>query len=212
MTVKEVAGYLRISEQTVRDWVASGNLPGKQEDSQWYFNKSEIENWKKKAITTSKSPGSPALEISIQNLIQPSSIFLVDFTLKVDLLNFFIDKASTLPGVGSRENIAETTFKREELMSTGIGMGIAVPHVRLKEVKDLDIFMAVNARGIEEYNSLDDKPVRVAVFFVVGYNQHSEYIKALSIILAHLKNPLSFQQILAAPSPLDVFKILIGEY
>lgn len=212
MTEKEVAQYLKISEQAVKDWVISGDLPGIKENSHWYFNKSQIEAWKKKAISTAKNPAPPTMGLSIHNLIKPSSIFFVNFTLKSDLLNFFIDKASTLSGVGPREKIAEATFKREKLMSTGIGTGIAVPHVRLNDVNGLDIFLAVNAQDIKDYSSLDNQPVRVAVFFVVGHNQHSQYINALSVILTQLKNQLSFQQILAASTPQDVYKILTGEY
>ncbi len=211
MTLEEVANYLRVSERTVKEWATSGELPGGKLGASWRFRKEDIDSWLDKQLTPHKHSKSSNLELSIRNLIDPSRIFLVDYRTKMELLNFLISQAATLPGVGSRAEIADATFKREDLMSTGIGLGIAVPHVRLNNIKDLNIFVAVNQSGIEDYNSIDGAPVRVAVYFVVGRNQHSEYIKALAVILEHLKNTLSFKRILDSQTPQDVYKILVGE-
>lgn len=211
MTLEEVSNYLRVSERTVKEWALSGELPGGKIGSSWRFRKQDIDFWLDKQLTPHKHSIRPSLEYSIRNLVEPSNIFQTDLHTKMELLNFLVTKASAIPGIAARAEIADATFKREDLMSTGIGLGIAVPHVRLNSVRELNIFFAVNKNGIEDYSSIDGAPVRVAVYFVVGRNQHSEYIKALSVILERLKNTLAFKQILEARSPKDIYDILIGE-
>ena len=207
MTLEEVAAYLRVSERTIKEWAHAGELPGGKLGSTWRFRKQEIDIWLDRKLSPHKHSRHLSIDYSPAILLHPSRIFITHCTTKVELLNFFIDKAAELDGVSSRTEVADALFKREALMSTGIGLGIAVPHVRLNNVQDLNIFVAVNQTEIEDYDTLDGKPVRIGLFFVVGRNQHSEYIKALSVLVNILKNELMFNQMLNSKESLEVYKI-----
>ncbi len=147
----------------------------------------------------------------IKKLIGLENIFITEYKEKNDFLNFFIDKGMNIPGIINREDIANAMFKREELMSTGIGLSIAVPHVRIGTVKDLNVFIAINTFDIMDYKSLDDQPVRIGVFIVVGKDQHSEYVKALSVIVERLKNSSIRERLLKAESKNDIYNCLMQE-
>ncbi len=205
MTLEEVAAYLRVSERTVKEWASAGELPGGKLGGTWRFRKQEINNWLDWKLTPHKHSKHLSFDYSPETLLDPSRIYLTDVDSKTELLNVLVDKATMVPGVTSREEIADALFKREALMSTGIGLGVAVPHVRLNNVHGLNVFMAVNKTDITDYDTLDDKPVRVALFFVVGRNQHSEYIKALSVLAQILKNDLIFKQILDSDDAAQVY-------
>ena len=84
--------------------------------------------------------------------------------------------------------LKESIFYREKLMSTGIGCGIAVPHVRLQGVAEPFILIGVCYKGIDDYESLDNQPVRIGVMIIAGKEQHRGYIQLLSEIISHLKN------------------------
>ncbi len=211
LTLEEVAKYLRVSERTVKEWANSGELPGGKLGGSWRFRREEIEGWLDRQLTPHKHSKALNIEYSTKSLINPSNISLTNYELKSEFLNFFIDKGAGVQGVSSREEVADAVFKREKLMSTGIGQNTAVPHVRLNNVKSLNIFIAVNNKPIEDYESIDNKPIQIGVFFVVGRNQHSEYIKALSIIMERIKKPLIHQQILDSADEKEIYNSLTQE-
>jgi PTS system nitrogen regulatory IIA component len=209
LTLEEVSKYLRVSERTVKAWATSGKLPGGKLGGSWRFRQGDIQEWVNKQLTPHKHSRALQGEYSIRTLLKPSRIYITNFSTKEEFLDFFIKKGASVPGVSEEAEIAEAVYKRENLMSTGIGLNIAVPHVRLNEVKSLNIFFAVNSLDIKDYASLDNLPVRIGIFFVVGRNQHSEYIKALSVLVERLKNHLIHEQVLQARSEKDIYDSLV---
>lgn len=208
LTLLEVAEYLRISERTVKDWAANGTLPGGKIGGNWRFRKDDILSWVDKHLTKHNHSGILPQKISVSRLVQENRIFHTEFESKNDILNFLIDQAVDLPGIDNRAELADAVYKREELMSTGIGLGIASPHVRLNGVEDVYVYIAVNKCGISDYASLDNKDIRLIMFFVAGRNQHSQYIRALSALSTLVKVPLIYEQILESSEAKEVYSVL----
>ncbi len=208
MTLTEVAEYLRVSERTVKEWAVAGEIPGGKLGAAWRFKKADVKTWLDRQLTPHKHSKPLSVDYSLKVLLDPNKIHITEFDTKEELLNFFIDEAASLPDMPQRAEIADAVFKREELMSTGVGLGIAVPHVRLNAVSAMNIIVAVNRKDVLNYDSIDGRAVRVAMFFVVGRDQHSDYIKALSVILEPLKNKLIFQQILDADDSAEIYDII----
>jgi len=209
LTLEEVAKYLRVSERTVKLWATSGKLPGGKLGGSWRFRQEDIKEWVDKQLTSHKHSKILKGNYSVRNLLDQSKVFITNYNTKKEFLDFFIDKGADVPGVNDKMTIADAVYKRESLMSTGIGLNMAVPHVRLRGVKNMNIFFAVNGTDITDYETLDNLPVRVGIFFVVGRNQHSEYIKALSVMVERLKNHLIREQVLAATSEKDIYNFLL---
>ncbi len=76
--------------------------------------------------------------------------------------------------------------EREEIMTTGIGFGIAVPHAKLESVHKLAFAIGISKKGID-FNSIDGQPVHLVVLVAAGERQHKEYLKLLSKIMSVLK-------------------------
>ncbi len=210
MTLEEVADYLRISERTVKDWVAQGKLPGGKLGTSWRFQRSDIENWVNQKLSP-RIKDVTKKDKSLSGLLSKDRVLFLNAGSKNELLNQLIDVASELPGIHSREELAEAVHRREKLMSTGIGLGIGVPHVRLNDVKDLYISIAINKTGIPDYEALDDIPVQIVVLIVAGRNQHSQYIQVLSRIAKILKDKSVRDRLIQADNEDAVFDILKDE-
>jgi nitrogen PTS system EIIA component len=92
------------------------------------------------------------------------------------------------------EHIFNLLSEREEMVSTGIGKGVAIPHVRLSTLEDFLIFVLIAPDGVE-FDALDKK--RVTMFFVVFApdNKVNEHLKLLAgiantLVRGGLKNEL----------------------
>ena len=92
-------------------------------------------------------------------------------------------------------------IKREQIVSTGIGMGVAIPHAKLEDFDHF--FLAVGIQKVKEgieWNALDGASVRL-IFMIGGpADQQTEYLKILSCLTAAIKDETRRKHILSADS------------
>ena len=100
---------------------------------------------------------------------------------KDEIIDAMIDLVSSSAKVTDKEKVRTAIFEREKIMSTGVGNGFAIPHGKTDAVTDIVAAFAVTAQPID-YESLDEKPVRL-VFLLVGKDSMvGPHIKLLSRI------------------------------
>lgn len=80
-----------------------------------------------------------------------------------------------------RKAVLDAVFLREQTRSTGIGSGIAIPHGKCKEVKELVMAVGIAQKGIE-FASADGKPVTIVILLVSPADQTGPHIQALAKI------------------------------
>lgn len=95
-------------------------------------------------------------------------------------------KAGKLPE-DDYESLVRAIIKREELGSTGIGRGIAVPHTKHPCVQELVGTVAVSSKGVE-FSSLDGEPVYVLFLLISPPNEPARHLRALELIARRLRN------------------------
>lgn len=100
--------------------------------------------------------------------------------------------------------------EREEIMSTGIGMGIAIPHAKVSAVKKMAFAIGISRKGIN-FDSLDGNPTKLVILVAAGEKQHKDYLRLLSNIIAILKNEKTKNMLIDADSPEDIMKIIKAE-
>ena len=93
-------------------------------------------------------------------------------------------------------------------MSTGIGLGVAIPHVRLPSLNKTIMSAALIKSGLYDYNSLDGQPVQLVFMIAAGHHQHAEYLRLLSSLAKLVKEENVRQQLVSSISPEDFFKTL----
>ncbi len=210
LTIEEVARYLRVSERTVYDWAQKGEIPSGKIGTVWRFKKSEIERWVNERLSSNK-PASVFSVVQIQNILSPDRILFLNYSKKHDALVALAENLATAPQIKNRQELISEILRREDLMSTAIGRGIAIPHVRLSSVTDLVVSVGLSQCDIEDFQSLDDVPVRLLFMIAAAYNQHAYYLQTLSFFSSKLKNAELRNSLLAAKTPQEVYDLLIKQ-
>ena len=85
------------------------------------------------------------------------------------------------------EGVIDALMKREELGSTGIGNGVAVPHTKHPAVDKLVATVALVHDGLE-FASLDGEPVHILFLLISPPESTPEHLRALETVSRHLKN------------------------
>ncbi len=99
----------------------------------------------------------------------------------IDLL----DEEGHLP---HKETFRKAIFHREQLVSTGIGMGVAIPHAKLKDLSDFFIVLGIQQKKGLDWNALDKAPVRL-IFMIGGpEDKQTEYLQILSLLTSAIRD------------------------
>lgn len=210
LTIEEVAKYLRVSERTVYDWAQKGEIPSGKIGTVWRFKKSEIEKWVNDRLVVNSKPVQNFQTVQVQNILSPDRIVFLNHSTKHDALVALSDILSTAPQVKNSQELSVEILKREELMSTAIGRGIAIPHVRLSSVTDLVMAVGISQTDIIDFQTIDDVPVRLLFMIAAAYNQHAYYLQTLSYFSTKLKNKDLREQLVSVSDPLAAYSLLVN--
>lgn len=145
-------------------------------------------------------------EILTENLVVTG----LEGRTKKEIIDAMIDLVSKSEKVLDQGKVRTAIFEREKIMSTGVGNGFAIPHGKTDAVTDIVAAFATTSEPID-YESLDEKPVRL-VFLLVGKdNLVGPHIKLLSRI-SRLMNKEDFRKkLLEAKSPLEAIDMFRQE-
>lgn len=126
----------------------------------------------------------------ITDLLSQDSINL-NFTAnsKAEAIDNLVDLMMSTGNISNKEEYKQAILAREELSTTGIGEGIAIPHAKVDAVKKATLVAAVSKNGID-YEALDGAPSNL--FFMIAApdganNTHLDVLSRLSTILMDTK-------------------------
>jgi PTS system nitrogen regulatory IIA component len=108
---------------------------------------------------------------------------------KEDAIRAMVESLATAGSVkaADQEGIIAAILKREELGSTGIGKGVAVPHTKHSSVDKLVATVAISRTGVE-FASLDGDQVQILFLLVSPPDRPGDHLRALENISRHLRN------------------------
>lgn len=178
LKLKDVAELLNVSTSTVRRWLSDGKMPVYRINNQYRFNRLEIENWvmrhRTAQITEETSTDVPGRENSARGGIKQFSLCrainqggvltAVPGNTKEQIIRHSMQQIARGLNLDA-DVLSELLLDREELMATGLGHGIAVPHTRdflLSGPQDI-VAVAFPKEPIA-YGSLDGQPVHTLFF------------------------------------------------
>ncbi|MBN1490561.1 MAG: PTS sugar transporter subunit IIA [Phycisphaerae bacterium] len=201
LSVRDVAKLLNVSERTIYRWIDRGTLPVYRMGDQFKFNRTELLEW-----ATSRR-----LNVSADIVAEPESAggepCRLSDALKAGGIFYRIggdDKASVLrsvvevlrlPDEVDREFLYEVLLARESLGSTGIGDGIAIPHVRnpvVLHVAQPTVTLCFLEHPID-FEAIDAQPVHT-LFTLISPTVRS-HLRMLSQLSFSLRKP-SFRQVI----------------
>jgi nitrogen PTS system EIIA component len=192
LTVRDLAKLLNVAEKTIYRWVKQGTLPVYRIQDQYRFDRTEILEWAS-ARRVPVSPdaltepaGSHGERVSLVEALRSGGIFYrLGGSSKREALRSFLE-VLPLPSATERGPLLDALVAREELASTGVGDGVAIPHARHPIV--LDVERSVLALGFLEepldFHALDGRPVH-ALFLLIcpTVRAHLHLLSRLSFAL-----------------------------
>ena len=120
-----------------------------------------------------------------------------------------VDAVAQAPEVGDKEQLQLAVLEREEVMSTAIGVDVAVPHVKLSSLSSFLLAVGISRDGVD-FDSTDGKPIRIVVMITGPADQHESYLKILSDVALLLRNEEVRAKIINAQTADEVIETFGG--
>lgn len=196
LSVRDAAAFLNASEKSIYRWIKQGVLPAYRINDQYRINRAELLEW----ATARKMHVSPEIfeEPESEDVPPPSLAealraggihYRVGGADKASALRAVVDTLN-LPEDVDREFLYQVLLAREALGSTGVGEGIAIPHVRNPIVLHLSrpIVTLCFLENAVDFDALDGQPV-TTLFTLVSptVRAHLHLLSRLAFALRHPK-------------------------
>lgn len=178
LELKEVAKSLDLPQGTVERWIRQGRIPIQKRNDLCMFNKTVLKKWARiHNLSFNVSEESDPAESDYDN--EPEDESLLSAVKRGGLLihvpgydaesifRYVIDRIPEL-SKENKDELIERLLQREELISTGIGKGVAVPHPRSpmpEAILEPLVITCILEKPID-FKSVDEKPVSVMFFLL----------------------------------------------
>lgn len=145
--------------------------------------------------------------MEIADLITPESVLpALKAGTKKQVLLELSRKAATLTGQSDR-TICEVLTERERLGSTGVGMGIAIPHGKLPGIERVTGLFARLERPID-FESIDDQPVDLIFLLLAPDGAGADHLKALARVSRLLRDRAICAKLRGTDSAMALYSLL----
>lgn len=144
--------------------------------------------------------------IYLKDYVQKERILFLDDKDKQSAIKTLIQKAVESPNIQDHETFEKAIFEREFIVSTGIGLGIAIPHVKIDSVKDMTVTIGISKDGID-WEAIDNEPVHIVLLIAGSKEQHQLYLRLLSKFILVLKKEQRRTDIMQSKTVDDILKI-----
>lgn len=148
--------------------------------------------------------------VAISDYLDDRLVAFLNVESRNSALEALVDRLDAAGKLRDKESFYRAILEREKIVSTGIGMGVAIPHAKLEGYQEFFIAIGIqNKKGIE-WNALDGSPVRL--IFMIGGPEHkqTEYLKILSHLTMAIKNEERRKKLLKAVTSQEVIKLFEG--
>ena len=149
--------------------------------------------------------------MTIREILDPKAVKIdLDATDKKSALTELVDVLSEVYGLEDKKNILRALIDRENLGSTGIGQGIAIPHGKADKCKNLIAVFGISKKGVN-FEALDGELVYVFFLLLAPKEAAGPHLKALARISRLLRDSYFCKQLRAAKTSQQVHEMLLSE-
>lgn len=143
--------------------------------------------------------------MNLHDYLSEDNVMFLAAENRKETIHQLVRKAQESGYVDDAAEFEEAIFERESIMSTGMGLSVAVPHAKLGSVKEFFIMLGILKHDVE-WHALDQKPVRI-VFLIGGpSDQQKQYLTILSKLMLVIKNPAIRKSLLEAETKEQVIQ------
>lgn len=209
LTVHDAAKLLNTTERTVYRWIKEGDIPCQRVNDHYRFHRSELLEWATaRGMVTAVDavpPSRPMSEVPLPSFAAAIEVggvhYHVEGSDRESVLRAIVSRMP-LQDPEDRELLFDVMLAREALGSTGVGDGIAIPHVRspvILHTREPSVTLCFLDQPVD-FRAIDGKPVHT--FFSLVTLTIRSHLYLLSRLSAALQDPGFKQAILdRAPAP-----------
>ena len=151
------------------------------------------------------------MKYDFTEFVTKDSVMTLTGKNKLEVLDSLITRAADLTKL-DRDTIFRLVWKREQMMTTGIGGKLALPHIRINDLLHPYVLIGVCENEISDYQGQDDEPVRVIVFTVAPDEDQEAFLQLLSGISRKFRNPQLIEELIeAAGNNVSIMEMVIRE-
>ena len=144
-----------------------------------------------------------------QEMFSPQRVVDLTSESKEGVIRELVDVLATSPNVTDRKELLDRIIERENTLSTGLGVGLALPHVKIRSIKDFTIAIGRHRKGVD-FQSIDKKPAHIVIMIGCHESQSADYMKVLSKLVRALREQEFQRKVMLAPTPDEVVDLFIG--
>lgn len=134
----------------------------------------------------------------------------LESTEKEDALKEMVDVLAETKDIGDKKSIVKTLIERENLGSTGIGQGIAIPHGKTDRVDELVAVLGISRKGVN-FEALDGESVYILFLLVAPKDTAGPHLKALAQISRLFRDSYFCELLRRCKTPKEVFELINKE-
>ncbi len=123
----------------------------------------------------------------------------------VELIDVLVKSGAAPAAI--KDELVEKVLERERKHSTGFGRGVAVPHVKHPDIREITVAIGISNEGID-FNSLDKQPVYSVFLLLSPQSRPEEHLQAMEIIFKNLSKDTFRRALRQAGSGSEVYQLL----
>ena len=149
--------------------------------------------------------------MNLKDILSSSTIRIpLEHSTKNEIIEEMVDILYQNGKISAKDKIIRAIFDREKLMSTGIGDGVAIPHAKADGIDKISVAFGITKNDLD-FQSLDQKPVKLIFLLVGPLNQPGPHLKALSRISRLLHQKEFRTKLLEVTKPEEALQIIMEE-
>ncbi len=107
----------------------------------------------------------------------------------------------------NHSKVFDAVMQRERVISTGIGIGIAIPHAKIEETDDFHVVIGIFKHDGVDWDAIDHLPVKLVLLICGPQDRHGDYLQLLSKLTKKIKEEETRQALFLAQTEEEVVKI-----
>lgn len=149
-------------------------------------------------------------QMEYSELVNPRLVFSnLDFAEKGDLLRFLMEKVGSIYHSFNVYKVYDKLMVREAETSSGLGNGVAIPHLFINDLNRTIITISRIPEGID-FNSIDKKPVYLVCLILSNQKAYRSHLNLLALLARRFQNPTFINEVLKAKSKKHIVSLLFN--
>lgn len=146
----------------------------------------------------------------IAQYLDKQLVLFLDEESREGVIGHLVDVLHKENRLKDKESFLSAILEREKLVSTGIGIGVAIPHAKISGNAKFFIAIGIQKKRGVDWKALDESPVQL-IFMIGGPgNKQTEYLKILSNLTQSIKDEQRRKRLLKCNTAKEVIDLFIG--